>query len=151
MSREIKFRGIREDNGLWAYGNLNIEFDGTHHICWWQSDLIEPETNFHEPVHYQTKVRPETVGQFVGRLDVRGNEIYEGDIIQYSIGFLKTEQVTQQIVTYYQDGFQLVTTKKRIKRSYMNQEILPAPRRANYNEWTRCVVLGNIHENPELL
>lgn len=67
MSREIKFRGKRIDNGEWVYGYLADE-DYINDID--SIDLSSIEVNI------------DTVGQFTGLFDKNGKEIFEGDIIK---------------------------------------------------------------------
>ncbi len=74
MSREIKFRGKYEfdANALypkdyrWVYG-FYIEMEGEP---WIKNGRT---TN---------KVNPKSVGQFIGRLDINGKEIYTGDVVE---------------------------------------------------------------------
>lgn len=74
MQREIIFRGQRVDNKEWVYGDLihlEKDFKKIVIILHWTDDDNSSE------------VIPETVGQFTGIEDEKGNKIYEGDIIQY--------------------------------------------------------------------
>ncbi len=82
MSRQYKFRGKRLDNQQWVYGHLVVEYEGTHHIIWWEDKLLEPENNYWEPVQQMVEVDPATVGQWTGRTDKVGVDVYECDEIQ---------------------------------------------------------------------
>lgn len=65
MPREIKFRGRRKDNKEWVYGfyihdtNTGVDM----HMIWNNDSMYS--------------VDPETVGQYTGREDDNGAEIYE--------------------------------------------------------------------------
>lgn len=71
MNREIRFRGKRADklNDNWVYGYLIIEPDGSGWI-----------DHFPDGNRHTTEVILETVGQFTGLTDSKGNKVFEGDI-----------------------------------------------------------------------
>ena len=126
--REIKFRGIvQEDtaeNGSWASGNLRLPIiDGG-------DTMIQ---DFCSGLWYV--VNPKTIGQSTGLKDKKGVEIYEGDIL------LLTGHET---VTY----IRIIASSKRTNQlgwedagycfcKYHCEEIFE--------------IIGNIHDNPELL
>lgn len=141
--REILFRGKRIDNGEWVEGylihdetcNTHIPyigylFDGGHDI-----DVAE--------------IIIGTVGQFTGLTDKNGKKVFEGDILKFTdtnadyewIGRLEFGNPNAE----YNWGFQLVY----ISGTKANTDTLmwfDMEETGAYSE-----VIGNIHDNPELL
>jgi uncharacterized phage protein (TIGR01671 family) len=73
------------------------------------------------------KVDPETVGQYTGLKDKNGKKIYEGDILRYSDGEI--------LGVAFDNKTSQFTTKTRWLWTIIDV----------------CEIIGNIHENPELL
>lgn len=89
--------------------------------------------------------------QFTGLKDKKGVNIYEGDICNLEIkGYNIKPFSIPFLIVFNVDGFQGCNLKKK-KFDYLNSEYLQSPRRFNYKEWKNLEVIGNIHENPELL
>jgi len=123
MDRVIKFRGKLKLNKQWIFGGYLApdQLGG-----FWEDGKL-----------WTAEVYPETVGQFTGFKDIDGKEIFEGDIIQNTE---HTELIycVEMIggcwsVDYQDDGdFECVV---------LNWLLSMAPFK----------VIGNIHDNPELL
>lgn len=75
MNREIKFRGKRINTGEWVYGSLQQWRDGECSISVEQKGIMFRYEEY--------DVCPDTVGQYTGLKDRNGQEIYEGDIVEY--------------------------------------------------------------------
>lgn len=132
--REILFRGKRVDNGEWIYGDA-VQFP-THGIV----RIVEQE-----PSYKDAEVDSETVGQYTGLTDKNGKKIFEGDVLN----------VHDQIPMF--DGYDTDEIVYNGKVMYIkNQGMYVCEGNNNGNalcalNLDKCEVIGNIHDNPELL
>ena len=93
-------------------------------------------------------VIPETVGQYTGLTDKNGKKIFEGDIVktdQYwcEIGVVKYGEGTFDSGIYRYTGFYYED-----KDGYIDHNALYQPKD---NDDIGFIVIGNIHENRELI
>ena len=139
MNNRYIFRGKREDNGEWAEGDLMQWSDGTIRIC--------VENGNDEKT--ATTVIPETVGQCTGLTDKNGKLIFEGDVVKsdgyiFIVKFGKCGGVANNenygYMGFYFDGFDDITN-----------DALRMGLRNDICYFTDIEVIGNIHDNPELL
>jgi uncharacterized phage protein (TIGR01671 family) len=148
--REIKFRAKSIHNGEWVYGAL-YEFEDS---CWIlpQKPNKIGSTGFScigkgLEIFGAIRVDPKTVGQYIGLEDKNKQEIYEGDIV-------KNDNGNKFLIAYIDDicgFFQVLIEKDSIYGEFKNgtcRNLKPymTDMRFNLKE-----VIGNIHENPELL
>ena len=127
--RTIKFRGKSILTDEWFYGDLVHSADKKRTAI-----LVNDKDSYDE-----CEVDPETVGQFTGLMDKNGKEIYEGDIVKWSNGMLYAVK--------FWDGMFYASIEE------CNEGILggfPLHRLIKYEDG-RGEIVGNIHDNPELL
>ena len=156
--REILFRGKRADNGEWVEGdllqaNLHVE---SEHTC------IMPQ-NLTAGVY---RVLPETVGQFTGLTDKNGKRIFEGDIVRYNTYDDFDCQSVVKFGEYNQDGSAGEYSASKCIGFYVDVDNFTCPdwceygsncfsnylKQQNILEVAQyCEIIGNIHDNPELL
>lgn len=143
--RQIKFRGLSVFRKEWVYGyyaylenkngwmvDPNIVGIKKHIIFHGKlADPIDRDGYLHFASY--TEVVPETVEQFTGLLDKNGKEIYDGDVVSYSA---MRQGMSPAVVKWSDDGGYWKLESK-----------LPCL----LHRADKAEVIGNIHENPELL
>lgn len=151
--REILFRGKRKNGGFWLFGDLR--------------QWSKTRKGIHDySLMGTSEVEMETVGQFTGLTDKNGKRIFEGDIIRFLhyVGTVVFEEGCFGIAISCNDAFDW---------DYIDEEMKEY---AGINQITACFndhfislweilwnfncdqnicnvveVIGNIHDNPELL
>ena len=125
MEREILFRGKCCDIGLWYEGMPVRASDPPYRIC--AISIPEKRT--------RVQINPETLGQYTGLTDKNGKKIFEGDIVRYG-------DTTHEVV------FEQRNNTAYFGLVYGPQETLLF---GNYQDLRQITVIGNIHDNPEML
>ena len=145
MTREIKFRGKKTSNREWVSGNLvySEELDAAIYFQVGNGKVKRMDFVY---------VDSDTIGQYTGLKDKNGKEIYEGDIIyvEYEdgshtkvlVGWNKEEAcfgiMNQYAYEAKLDGFNF---------PIFDSDLLFKFRKGAM----KFEVIGNIHDNPELL
>lgn len=127
--RTIKFRGKRPNSGKWITGYLVVNGIYSHILA-----------AGHLAVDCTTEVSPETVGQSTGHLDEENTEIYEGDIVR-CIDMMGEEYISK---IEYRDGAFIVDVNSC-------DYDFSAIGWAIDTDIEEIHVIGNIHDNPDLL
>lgn len=121
--RTIEFRGMTP-SGKWVYGDLEQNV-----LLVLGADLVPTAIKMQEVI-------PETVGQFTSLLDKNGNKIFEGDLLKID-PFLTPHEVVFGESTKWEYSFNLRTKQSII---YLSKLMVDG-----------CEIIGNIHQNKELL
>lgn len=121
--REILFRGKRVDNGKWITGYyFHYETCHEHFII---TDMSYDMPNMEQVI-------PETVGEYTGLKDKNGKKIFEGDKVRYDddeTGYIEWDEETARFII---SGDGVIYDFDNFRGDELE-------------------VIGNIHDNPELL
>ena len=124
MAREIKFRGKKFCQDEWMYGSLITRGERGA-----DGNFIDTGRGECYPL------QQDTIGQFTGLHDKNGKEIYEGDIVRTLVSRLnatKNKKYRNFVIRYDAPHFWNGYDSILMRPMYME-------------------VIGNIHDNPELL
>lgn len=134
--REFLFRGKRIDNDEWVYGSFCMDaVEQKNGLCGVDGfirlyDFDKGKMQMHE-------VDRETVGQFTGLTDKSGQKIFEGDVVRFED--IDGEMVVCVVLWGACGGrweLDVPATGNRFAMSFYDVVV---------------EVIGNIHDNPELL
>lgn len=148
--RPIIFRGKCLDNGEWVEGDYFRKYiydrydnGSLHHLIGWQvTDNDGEKFNDYEDVD------PDTVGQYTGMKDKNGKKIFEGDIFK--------EDYSGIVRSVFRVPGGLAFEDNPVSFGYDHRApVYPYSSIAEMQNasWLSkyCEVVGNIHDNPELL
>ncbi|MBR5874829.1 MAG: hypothetical protein IKY90_08885 [Oscillospiraceae bacterium] len=133
--REIIFRGKRLDNGEWVYGDFVND---------WSKQNTKPDKTICNNIG-KYAVISETIGQYTGLKDVSGKMIFEGDIVHITGNPDVPDWADldyNATIIFKDGGFCAVNG---------------TPEHYFIRRYDLCrfdfdlAVIGNIHDNPELI
>ena len=168
--REILFRGKPKYKGdfhffsqIWkdnckdgfVYGSLVVS-GNKYYIC--VSALCQINSCINNGMTSMIEVIPSTIGQYTGLTDKNGTKIFEGDIIRYtrtnmyapSCSFHKQDLVSIHLVLWDSS----VSAFVQQHHSLNEKRIVGKGSAVLYDDRAKeniVEVIGNIHDNPELL
>jgi uncharacterized phage protein (TIGR01671 family) len=138
--REIKFRA-------WNNSSKEMEYFTSHKMglqyrCG-EFEVSSGWDSYGNPTYNEDNNNKHEIMEYTGLKDKNGKEIYEGDIVRFYFSAdtgINGEGATEIIdsVTFENGCFY-----------FMNHKVWKGAYAWRYNEY--CEVIGNIHENPELL
>jgi uncharacterized phage protein (TIGR01671 family) len=135
--REIKFRAQDIASNKWLFGDLRHHKDD---VCIFEQGGAKGE-----------QVKRETVGQYTGLKDKNDKPIYEGDIVEcVSWNEYFTNPATGEVMQPFRRKMYVDFRKGGFKM------VEPMPYGIEAREWDIIYngdieIIGNIHDNPELL
>lgn len=138
--REIIFRGkcVNKEGkyrGTWLEGDFVYHNGMNPHKGYIYHRVQHPATGDYPTCHF-LPVDFKTVGQFTGLCDKNGKKIFEGDIVKFKSGVTRSVVFDEHLAEFEFDKHDPVE---------------------NHDGWALCCdhdfceVVGNIHDNPELL
>lgn len=123
---DILFRGKRVDIGAWVEGVAFPHDNGR--VTMFRQHRMDGSLIGNE-------VDPDTVGRYSGLSDINGTKIFEGDIVQNV-----TNGKTAAVQWFSEHGAFMLWRKSENQVYWLYD-----------NNFSNIEVIGNIHDNPELL
>lgn len=131
VERKQLFRGLGFNSFKWRYGGILFAHD---------TYIMQPDERDGQDATNFIQIYPNTIGEYIGMKDCNGSEIFEGDILKIS----DSEESRVGIVTY---SFASWCIKNGHGKLSICDVLKINMKGANYI----FEVIGNIHENSELL
>lgn len=145
--REILYRGKFGND--WKYGYLSVEPKG----------LVIKEPYEHNQSNIW-HIDPDTVGQYTGLTDKNGKKIFEGDILkchnnpkdlvkvvfgEFGVVDTDTECPVDTVIGWH---YEVIPTDEL---STVEPFCLSMPLTNSYIKYCHMEVIGNVHDNPDLI
>ncbi|EAD8859513.1 hypothetical protein AK904_02660 [Listeria monocytogenes] len=143
--RAIEFRGKRIDNGEWVYGNLMQFEDSATFIFADERKGASTLTYAHFIINNMHAIDEKTRGQYTGLKDKNGKKIFEGDIVAISSDGV--HEFNSLVEYFSEDGYSAFDIKVP-STCYFDSNVFSEVLMSGFYE---IEVIGNIHENLELL
>ena len=134
IMRDILFRGKRVENDDWVYGDLI-------HEPWGDCIQVMEKDNINTFKRTKYSVHNKTVGQYTGLKDENGVKIFEGDIL--------SRDNIRGHVSYSDELCRFVFRWKSYDK--YRPDFFKECALADFAGIHLVKVIGNIHDNPELL
>ena len=135
--REILFRGKTPED-KWLFGTP-VKSKGLYEECIEIVEKIVYSLNEYEPGELAyvdgERVDPKTIGQFTGLLDKNGKKIFEGDIVKFCSGEIRS-------VAFDENYSEFEFSRKDPVENVDGLALCV--------DHDVCEVIGNIYDNPEL-
>lgn len=129
--REILFRGKALKTSEWVFGFVQKK-QVIGGVNWLIHEDLRASTAYHAPI----VINPSTIGQYTGLTDKNGTKIFEGDICKFESYI---EEFTNYEILWRVNMWVALAWEENIA------DVL------DLFFCERSIIIGNIHDNPELL
>ncbi|WP_165921192.1 YopX family protein [Paenibacillus albiflavus] len=157
MSSPKKFRGKRLDNGEWVYGDLFQSKYGTAILVNRDDKDLDPGWYYPNDVFECKQVDPETVGQLTTIPDKNKQNIWEGDIVKQTYHKeIRDFDNSWMCIDGHHIGRVIMTASAGVcmvnpLHYSIDDDTTAISKQYKKVAGYRCEVIGNVHDNPELL